>query len=673
MRPRHLVFVLVLIATSCGRVAGSETIPEGVSIAAGEHISCAIVADGGVACWGDRADVGAGFVRGDAALGISPPVAVSLPPGVEFQQVAISPYAAGFAHACALVRDGTAWCWGSNSYGELGDGGASSGEVPVAVQMPEGVSFSQMSMGRSHACALDAAGKVWCWGSGDHGQLGDNQDWYDDPSSTGLSWVPTQVSFAPDLSFSAVATGGEHTCALTTGATVWCWGDDVSLEPPLHPVEIPGPPDVTLSDLVAGDEHTCALTADGAAWCWYFPWGRDERNAFETNEPARVPLPNGVALTRIASGSSRICAISEETQVWCWSSWKDERTPIPIGGGLASGAIDVAVGNRHACAIATDSTVWCWGENEHGQLGDGTRETRGEPVRVTLDLSAPAPKPVSSAPIELDPVELEPFVGDAFLSPPPVWSLDLGETQRIYEALDGYLSWESPEYWGLPDRCVGSENDGGGTSTECIYAYFARLGVSPEALSLYREYDISVSRVAGSAPVWVTESYDWTTYGTNYDGATPNLIFTPSGIIDLSSSVARAIRVDLSAAFAAAFASDVDEQIEVAAREGFGSPDDVLLGAYSENFEVPLDAPRRTASGWAIPFSVQSGGGIHCCSWPFWARFELDLNEDAETTGVRFLDWCYVERVTFGSGEIPASWPKAIRDLGATMPACEGS
>ena len=109
-------------------------------------------------------------------------------PGEDARFNAIS---AGDSHTCALADDGVAWCWGSNSHGQLGIGGGHESEArPVAVKT--GVRYRSISAGRQHTCAIDPGGSGWCWGANDSGQLGDGT--FQDRDVPGRVRLPRRLS-----------------------------------------------------------------------------------------------------------------------------------------------------------------------------------------------------------------------------------------------------------------------------------------------------------------------------------------------------------------------------------------------------------------------------------------------------------------------------------------------
>jgi alpha-tubulin suppressor-like RCC1 family protein len=118
-------------------------------------------------------------------------------------------------HTCAVRTDGTLWCWGRNSDGELGIGPGASKNTPA--QVGKATDWSLVSSGgysTYHSCAVKTTGTLWCWGGNTSGQLGDGTRISRD--------TPTQVGSATN--WSDVAPGSNHTCAVRTDGTLWCWG-----------------------------------------------------------------------------------------------------------------------------------------------------------------------------------------------------------------------------------------------------------------------------------------------------------------------------------------------------------------------------------------------------------------------------------------------------------------
>ncbi len=268
-------------------------------------------------------------------------VPTAVPGGPSFVSLSV-----GGDHSCGLTSNGTAYCWGANYHGHLGNGSADPSTVPVAVA--GGLSFAMISAGAGATCGLTAAGTAHCWGFGAWGGLG--------TGSTASSPVPALVQGG--LSFATIAVGGGHTCALTSGGALYCWGANGRGQLGVPSAQTcPGQADAVATDacsltplLVAGVpplravgpgfSHTCALTNAGAAYCW--------------GENTYAQLGNGATA--------------------------NSPTPMPVVGGLVFASLSSAY--YHSCGLTTGGVAYCWGFGPHGELGDGATESRTAPVRV---------------------------------------------------------------------------------------------------------------------------------------------------------------------------------------------------------------------------------------------------------------------------------------------------
>src|SRR5690606_34728564 len=166
------------------------------AISAGYYHTCALTTSGSAYCWG-RNDFG---TLGDATR------TLRLRPTAVAGSHRFDSLDAGAGHNCALTSAGTAWCWGQNDEGQLGDGTFTPRDRPVEVS--GGLAFVQISAGHAHSCAITANGDGWCWGDDSRGQLGDGVG--EDTRSN----VPVRVRLDDDLS--AIYAGYYQPCALTT-------------------------------------------------------------------------------------------------------------------------------------------------------------------------------------------------------------------------------------------------------------------------------------------------------------------------------------------------------------------------------------------------------------------------------------------------------------------------
>jgi alpha-tubulin suppressor-like RCC1 family protein len=234
------------------------------AVEAGDYHTCAVTTAGGVKCWGLNlhGQLGNGTTTGS----LTPVDVTGLTTGV-------SAVVATFYSTCAVTIAGGVKCWGLNNYGQLGNGTTTSSSTPVDVTGLNGV--SAVSADGWHACAVASGGGVKCWGYNNYGQLGNG--------TTTNSLTPVAVTGLAS-GVSAVAAGRGHTCALTSGGGVKCWGDNFSGQlgngtttSSSTPVDVTGLT-TGVSAVSAGYEYTCAVASGGGVKCW----GRTMKDSSET-------------------------------------------------------------------------------------------------------------------------------------------------------------------------------------------------------------------------------------------------------------------------------------------------------------------------------------------------------------------------------------------------------
>src|SRR6267143_1556819 len=168
-------------------------------VSAGQDHTCGLTTDGDVYCWGANADGQLGIGASDT---LPHPKPLRVASRIKFKVVS-----AGNRHTCALTADGTAYCWGANDSGQLGNGSITASATPVAVQGK--LVFVSVSAGATHTCGITSAGDADCWGGNWHGQLG-NGSLDGEQKYPCCHTEPTRV--VGGLSFSEVTAGGIHTC-----------------------------------------------------------------------------------------------------------------------------------------------------------------------------------------------------------------------------------------------------------------------------------------------------------------------------------------------------------------------------------------------------------------------------------------------------------------------------
>jgi len=316
--------------------------------------------------------------------------------------------AAGRSHTCVVTAMGAVKCWGSNQFGQLGDGTTTDRKTPVTVTgLSSGI--AAVVAGRWYTCALTTGGGLKCWGSAYYAQLGDGT--YGDESCI-CRKTPVDV-MGLSSGVAAVAAGAAHTCALTTLGGVKCWGyngsgqlGDGTTDDRTTPVDVTGLSS-GVAAVAAAQEHTCAVTTGGSLKCWgYNEFGQlgDGTSGFGNNSTTPVDvfgLSSGVAA--VAAGYGHTCAVTTGGSLKCWGAnvagglgdgtTTDRTTPV-ADTGLSSGVAAVAAGDWHTCALTTGGGLKCWGNNFYGQLGDGTHGDpscvcRAAPVNVVGFQAAP--------------------------------------------------------------------------------------------------------------------------------------------------------------------------------------------------------------------------------------------------------------------------------------------
>jgi alpha-tubulin suppressor-like RCC1 family protein len=332
---------------------------------------------GGVACWGRNhlGQLGDGTITDRTTL-------------VDVRGLAsgMSALAAGSDHTCAVTSGGGIKCWGSNDEGQLGDGGTTTRYTPVAVRglasgvvaLAAGGTTLSYSPSSAHTCAVTSGGGVKCWGANHYGQLGDG--------TTAHRTVPVDVSGLA-TGVVALAASGVHTCALTGGGGVKCWGansfgqlGDGTTTNRLTPVDVSGLASGVVA-LAAGGYHTCALTSGGGVKCWGANYYRQLGDGTTTTRTTPVDV-SGLAsgVSTLAAGYESTCAGPSAGGVRCWGG--NVTNPFEIGG-LASGVVALVAGGHHICALTSGGGAKCAGWNDYGQLGDGTTTLRWTALDVS--------------------------------------------------------------------------------------------------------------------------------------------------------------------------------------------------------------------------------------------------------------------------------------------------
>jgi alpha-tubulin suppressor-like RCC1 family protein len=319
--------------------------------------------------------------------GVHSTTPVKVPGGHRFAQ--LSTYG---RHTCGITVEGKAYCWGSNSWGVLGDGsnlGHSFTPVPVAGNL----TFRSVSVGSDHSCGVTTNDRGYCWGNGQWRQLGNG--------TSASSGVPVEV--IGGRSWARIAAGAAFTCGVTTNGAAYCWGansigqlgdggkiayGNVFIA---NPNQVVG--GLTFRSVSLGNQYTCALTTTGQAYCW----GSDNTKLGQGNKgdsSSPVAVSGGLTFHSISAGFGHACGVTTAFEVYCWGSNGSGQlgapvtngSGIPVRAGGTLDAVEVAASGigtgsgSHSCAISRDRlTVSCWGRNDVGQLGNGSTTVAATP------------------------------------------------------------------------------------------------------------------------------------------------------------------------------------------------------------------------------------------------------------------------------------------------------
>ncbi len=371
---------VALYASGVGGLKGSSELFRVVvpfsSLSSSVFQSCATTPNGDAYCWGENSQQQLGVGAASPQLF---PARVQAAAGIAFTAIGV-----GRVHACALTSVGSLYCWGLSDGSALGDGTGENRTAPALVHTPAGLTFTALSVGHYHACAIASNGTTYCWGANYYGELGDGT------GHTPLE--PVAVAAPAGVSFTQVSPGLWHTCAVTGLGAAYCWGakdygdlGDGTGDSSWIPIAVKAPAGVSFASVSAGTMHSCGLTPAGAAYCW----GRNDGGGLGDGSttasaiPVPVQMPSGVGFKAISAGQFRTCAISATGAAYCWGGdGTTKPTLLTLADPRPMESISLSLGGE-ACMLSTIGLAYCWGANDFGQIGDGTQQPRSTPVAVS--------------------------------------------------------------------------------------------------------------------------------------------------------------------------------------------------------------------------------------------------------------------------------------------------
>jgi alpha-tubulin suppressor-like RCC1 family protein len=366
-------------------------------------------------CWGNLIDKQLGINRSETCSGSAcrtTPVPVAR--GLHFNALAV-----GTNHTCALDDAGNVSCFGANGSGELGRGnlagavcpfGSSACSADATAVSLGGHVMASIAAGGHHTCGIErATGAAYCWGDDSWGQLGANPQW-----GCGIGYCsPTPAAVATTERFQTLTGGYLFTCGLTVNNEVACWGDNSggqlgnSATPTgatVQKVALPGTPSL----VAAGADHACAQTMvynlkvqanQYTTYCW----GGNRFGQLGTGGTSTAKSPptaaNGAPgyFVALVAGVGFTCGIGTNGPPWigvpttgslfCWGNGigggAAATLPTQIAPGVSFRSLSTRLDN--VCGITSKGTTMCFGGGMHGELGTGAQTASATPVQVLGD------------------------------------------------------------------------------------------------------------------------------------------------------------------------------------------------------------------------------------------------------------------------------------------------
>jgi len=301
----------------------------------------------------------------------------------------ISASKATVGHSLAIRTNGTAWAWGRNSNGKLGDNTTVDKSSPVSV-VGGFTNWCQVSAGGQHSLGLRTNGTAWAWGDGSDGKLGDNT----------IANKSSPVSVVGGFcDWSQVSGGYKHSLGLRTNGTLWAWGynaqgrlGDNTTANKSSPVSVVGGY-TDWCQVSAGYAHSLGVRTNGTAWAWgcnsYGKLG--DNTTVSKSSPVSV-IGGFTDWCHVSGGYNQSLGLRTNGTAWSWgrnyrgvlgdNTTVDKSSPVSVIGGFTDWCQVSAGSSSLSVAVRTNGTAWAWGGGAYGAKGDNDTTNRSSPVSV---------------------------------------------------------------------------------------------------------------------------------------------------------------------------------------------------------------------------------------------------------------------------------------------------
>ena len=312
------------------------------------------------------------------------------------KEVVLGKLLSSTSRSCAILDDDSLKCWGHNTYGEVGDGSTTNRNSPVAVNLGNGRTAKNVVLGSNHTCAILDDDSLKCWGYNNGGAVGDG--------TTTNRNSPVAVNLGNGRTAKNVVLSSGHTCAILDDDSLKCWGhnnygevgigagsNDICTNVGNYNYSCKKTPTAvnlgdgrTVKNVVLDFSHTCVILDDDSLKCWGDNNGGEVGDGSTTNRssPVAVNLGDGRTAKNVVLGSDHTCAILDDDSLKCWGdnnggevgdgSTTNRSSPVAVNLGDGRTAKNVVLGSDHTCAILDNDSLKCWGANNGGILGIGS-------------------------------------------------------------------------------------------------------------------------------------------------------------------------------------------------------------------------------------------------------------------------------------------------------------